>query len=189
MKKPFVAIVSALYFTLIIASCNEREARCGDVILSTPIAYNDFIVDRQNEIIQKMVKLNQLYKEGTNKEISWHYQELITCTDSNLSKVKLLTPYQDDSTLKQKVVNLISYYSKIFHYEYKEVVDIFLAGYDPSNDEMDRIYNIIQEVKKNEIELNAQLTKAQLVFAKKYGFEFSEETTLPPPDINALKEL
>ena len=77
MKKPLGAVVSTLLFTFVIVSCNENTATCGKVILSTPVAYNDFIVDRQNEIIQKMVKLNQLYTEGTNKEIAWHYKELI----------------------------------------------------------------------------------------------------------------
>ncbi len=188
MKKPLGAVVSTLLFTFVIVSCNENTATCGKVILSTPVAYNDFIVDRQNEIIQKMVKLNQLYTEGTNKEIAWHYKELIACTDSNLNKIKILTPYENDSSLKLKAFNLIAYYSKIFHHEYKEVVDIFLEGYNPSDKEMDRIYNIIQDVKKNETELNAQLTQAQLAFAKKHGFEFSDDTGIKPPDINELKE-
>ena len=188
MKKPLGAVVSTLLFTFVIVSCNENSATCGKVILSTPVAYNDFIVDRQNEIIQKMVKLNQLYTEGTNKEIAWHYKELIACTDSNLNKIKILTPYENDSSLKLKAFNLIAYYSKIFHHEYKEVVDIFLEGYNPSDKEMDRIYNIIQDVKKNETELNAQLTQAQLAFAKKHGFEFSDDTGIKPPDINELQE-
>jgi hypothetical protein len=188
MKKPLGAVVSTLLFTFVIVSCNENTATCGKVILSTPVAYNDFIVDRQNEIIQKMVKLNQLYTEGTNKEIAWHYKELIACTDSNLNKIKILTPYENDSSLKLKAFNLIAYYSKIFHHEYKEVVDIFLEGYNPSDKEMDRIYNIIQDVKKNETELNAQLTQAQLAFAKKHGFEFSDDTGIKPPDINELQE-
>ena len=188
MKKPLGAVVSTLLFTFVIVSCNENTATCGIVILSTPVAYNDFIVDRQNEIIQKMVKLNQLYTEGTNKEIAWHYKELIACTDSNLNKIKILTPYENDSSLKLKAFNLIAYYSKIFHHEYKEVVDIFLEGYNPSDKEMDRIYNIIQDVKKNETELNAQLTQAQLAFAKKHGFEFSDDTGIKPPDINELQE-
>jgi hypothetical protein len=188
MKKQIGAVISTLIFTFVIVSCNENNATCGKVILSTPIAYNDFIVDRQNEIIQKMVKLNKLYAEGTNKEISWHYKELIACTDSNLNKIKILTPYENDSTLKLKALNLIAYYSKIFHNEYIEVVDIFLEGYSPSDAEMDRIYNIIQDVKKNETELNTQLTQAQLAFAKKHGFEFSNDTGLNPPDVNELKE-
>ena len=188
MKKPLGAVVSTLLFTFVIVSCNENTATCGKVILSTPVSYNDFIVDRQNEIIQKMVKLNQLYTEGTNKEIAWHYKELIACTDSNLNKIKILTPYENDSSLKLKAFNLIAYYSKIFHHEYKEVVDIFLEGYNPSDKEMDRIYNIIQDVKKNETELNAQLTQAQLAFAKKHGFEFSDDTGIKPPDINELQE-
>jgi hypothetical protein len=188
MKKPLGAVVSTLLFTFVIVSCNENTATCGKVILTTPVAYNDFIVDRQNEIIQKMVKLNQLYTEGTNKEIAWHYKELIACTDSNLNKIKILTPYENDSSLKLKAFNLIAYYSKIFHHEYKEVVDIFLEGYNPSDKEMDRIYNIIQDVKKNETELNAQLTQAQLAFAKKHGFEFSDDTGIKPPDINELQE-
>ena len=188
MKKPLGAVVSTLLFTFVIVSCNENTATCGKVILSTPVSYNDFIVDRQNEIIQKMVKLNQLYTEGTNKEIAWHYKELIACTDSNLNKIKILTPYENDSSLKLKAFNLIDYNSKIFHHEYKEVVDIFLEGYNPSDKEMDRIYNIIQDVKKNETELNAQLTQAQLAFAKKHGFEFSDDTGIKPPDINELQE-
>jgi len=188
MKKPLSAVVSTLIFTFVIVSCNENSATCGKVVLSTPVAYNDFIVDQQNEIIQKMVKLNELYQKGTNKEISWHYKELIACTDSNLKKITLLTPYENDSTLKLRAFNLITYYSKIFHHEYKEVVDVFLEGYTPSDDEMERIYNIIQEVKKNETELNAQLSQAQIAFAKKHGFEFSNDTGLKPPDINELKE-
>jgi hypothetical protein len=188
MKKPLGTVISTLIFTFVIVSCNENSATCGKVILTTPVAYNDFIVDRQNEIIQKMVKLNQLYTEGTNKEISWHYNELIACTDSNLHKIKILTPYENDSTLKLRAFDLIAYYSKIFHHEYKEVVDIFLGGYNPSDDEMDRIYNIIQDVKKNETELNAQLTQAQLAFAKKHGFEFSDDKGLKPPDVNEMKE-
>jgi len=188
MKKPLSAVVSTLIFTFVIVSCNENSATCGKVILNTPIAYYDFIVDRQNEIIQKMVKLNQLYKEGTNKEISWHYKELIACTDSNLNKIKLLTPYENDSSLKLNALNLITYYSRIFHNEYKEVVDIFLEGYNPSDAEMERIYNIIQDVKKNETELNTQLTEAQLAFAKKHGFEFSNDTGPKPPDLKELQE-
>lgn len=188
MKKPLGAVVSTLIFAFVIVSCNHKDATCGKVILSSPVEYNDFIVDRQNEIIQKMVKLNQLYTEGTNKEITWHYKELIACTDSNLNKIKILTPYENDSTLKLNALNLIAYYSKIFHNEYKEVVDIFLEGYNPSDKEMDRIYNIIQDVKKNETYLNTQLTQAQLAFAKKHGFEFSDDKGLKSPDVNELKE-
>jgi hypothetical protein len=188
MEKPIAAFFCSYIFTLLIVSCDGKKARCGNVILSTPIAYNDFIVDRQNEVIEKMVKLNQLYQQGTNQEIEWHYKELVRCTDSNLIKIKQLTPYEEDSSLKINALNLLNYYSKIFHNDYKEIVDVFLKGVAPSNYEMERIYEIIQEVKKKESELNAQLSKSQSMFAKKFGFEFEEENAIATPDIEKLKE-
>lgn len=161
---------------LTIPSCKQKHAHAGEIVFYSPIEYNDFVVDHQNAIIRHMVQLTQAFDNGTEKEIRMQYKSLTARSDSSLAMVLQLSDYEDDSVLKVAAVNLLQFYNQIFHKQYKDMIEIFLKGDAASDAEVETLNKHVIYIRNNEDALNKKLNAAQANFAKKFQFEFDDQT-------------
>ena len=155
-------------------SCVQPVARSGDKEFNTPVEYNDFIIDQQNAIIKRMIKLPATFDSGTDAEIRIQFDSLVRQSDISLLQIQKLTDYQGDSSVKLKAEKLFGFYNQIFHDEYRKMVEIFLKGDNASPADVAELNKIVKDVRVREKALNQALTEAQVKFSKKFGFEFSE---------------
>lgn len=152
-------------------SCSE-PAHSGNHTFHSAVEYNDFIVDQQNAIIRRMLKLNALYDQGSAPEIRLQFDSLVLQSTQCLQEIQNLTPFEDDSLLKQEALKLFGFYDQIFHHEYKRMLDIFLKGEEATDAEVEELNAIVDRVGAQEAELQESLGKTQQQFSQKHGFEF-----------------
>jgi hypothetical protein len=161
---------------IVFPSCSQRKAKAGDREFYSAIEYNDFIVDQQNQVIQKMVSLTNSYDEGTPAEVKMNFNNLVKQAEQCSANIDQLSDFDGDSTLKREARNLFGFYNRIFHNEYKKMVDIFLKGPNASDSDIVELNTIVQDVRKKEDSLNQKLGNVQVAFARKFEFEFSDVT-------------
>jgi hypothetical protein len=167
-----VAVTSILFF----AACKQQTARSGDRKFYTAVEYTDFISDQQNAIIKRMLKLTDTYDTGTPAEIKTQFDSLVKQSDISLSEIRRLTDYEGDTMLKLDAERLFEFYNHIFHNEYRKMVDIFLKGAEASEEDVAELNRIVKDVRLRESALNASLSKSQVEFSKKFGFEFLDNS-------------
>jgi hypothetical protein len=161
---------------LIIPSCKQKHAHAGDIVFYNPIEYNDFVVDHQNAIIRHMVQLTQAFDNGTEQEIRMQYKSLTARSDSSLHMISQLSDYEGDSVLKGAAVDLLKFYNQAFHKQYKDMIEIFLKGDAASDAEVETLNQHVIYIRNREDALNTKLNAAQTAFAKKFQFEFDDQT-------------
>jgi hypothetical protein len=159
---------------IVFPSCSQRKANAGEREFYTAIEYNDFIVDQQNQVIQKMVILTKSYDEGTPAEVKMNFNKLVEQAEQCSANIDQLSDFDGDSSLRSEAKNLFGFYNQIFHNQYKKMVDIFLKGPDASDSDIMELNEIVQEVRKKEDSLNQKLGKVQVSFARKFEFDFSD---------------
>ena len=160
-------------FTCLLFSACSPPAHSGDRQFHSAVEYNDFILEQQNSIIRRMLKLNELYDRGTNEEIRVAFDSLVSQCESSLKCIDQLTAFEEDSVLKSDAFRLFSFYNGIFHKEYKRMLDIFLKGELASDAEVEELNRIVLQVGEQEAKLNDALSKSQQAFSKRHGFEFA----------------
>lgn len=170
--------LATISFAFVLFGACSPPAHSGDRQFHTAVEYNDFILEQQNSIIRRMLKLNELYDRGTDKEIRIAFDSLVVQCESSLKCIDQLSAFEEDSVLKTDAHRLFSFYNGIFHKEYKRMLDIFLKGELASDAEVEELNRIVIQVGEEEAKLNAALSKSQQAFSKRYGFEFaSNEAT------------
>lgn len=174
MKKTLGVIV--LFLSLLIGACQQQVARSGERQFFTPVEYNDFIVDQQNAIIHRMVKLTATYDQGSESEIRLQFDSLVKQSDISLSEIRHLTDYDGDSSLKLQAEQLFEFYNHIFHNEYRKMIDIFLKGPDATDADIKELNRIVNSVREKEEALSMALGKTQVAFSKKFKFDFNDST-------------
>lgn len=174
MVKLAASLFMGACLAIMLPSCNQEKPHAGDIIFYNPVEYNDFIVDHQNAIIRHMVKLTDAFDNGTEEEIKFQYKALVCRSDSSLAKMEQLSDYEGDTLLRHSAVDLLRFYNRIFHKEYKEMIDIFLKGNLASDADISRLNIIVNSVRTEEERLNQALSLAQNQFAIRFKFEFDD---------------
>lgn len=176
MIKNTAALLLGVCIFVSMPACKQKHAHAGDIVFYNPIEYNDFVVDHQNAIIRHMVNLTQAFDNGTEQEIRMQYKSLTSRSDSSLHMIKQLSDYEGDSMLKIAAVDLLKFYNQVFHNQYKDMIEIFLKGDAASDAEIETLNQYVIYIRNKEDALNKKLNAAQANFAKKFQFEFDDQT-------------
>lgn len=172
-RTDFRFLLVTVVFACFLYSACSAPAHSGERQFHTAVEYNDFILEQQNSIIRRMLKLNELYDRGTDDEIRASFDSLVVECESSLHSIEQLTAFEEDSVLKSDAHRLFSFYNGIFHKEYKRMLDIFLKGELASDAEVEELNRIVIQVGEQETKLNDALSKSQQEFSRRHGFEFA----------------
>ena len=176
MIKNTTALILGVCIFISMPACKQKHAHAGDIVFYNPIEYNDFVVDHQNAIIRHMVNLTQAFDNGTEQEIRIQYKSLTARSDSSLDVIMQLSDYEGDSVLKAAAVDLLKFYNQVFHEQYKDMIEIFLKGETASDAEIEKLNQHVIYIRNKEDTLNTKLNAAQTAFAKKFQFDFDDQT-------------
>jgi hypothetical protein len=156
---------------VVLPSCS-RPARSGDKQFHDAVEYNDFVVDQQNSILRRIIRLNELYDTAEEKRIRLQFDSLVAETDASMQHLRELTPYEGDSSVKQEALKLMQFYHRIFRNEYRRILEIFLKGELATDAEIEEMSRIVEQLGDDEMKLHQSLSRAQENFARKHRFEF-----------------
>ena len=172
LRSKSLALTLVGTISICVMACSP-PAHSGERQFHSAVEYNDFILEQQNSIIRRMLLLNELYDTGTDSEIRLAFDSLVIQCDESLLCIKKLSAFEEDSVLKVDAERLFAFYDRIFHKEYKRMLDIFLKGELASEAEVDELNQIVVQVGEQEAKLNDALSKSQEKFSKQHGFEFA----------------
>lgn len=139
--------------------------------ITDPVKYNDYIVEQQSLIGEKMLAFTGKFSEEnmTLAVITPILEDLLSTAKKGVSAVKQLTPFEGDTQLKQSAIDLFQFYVAIIDREYREMVNLVFG--DNLNDvAIEQIQELVQKITADEAVYDGNFSAAQAAYAAKYGF-------------------
>jgi hypothetical protein len=158
-----------LLFTFVLLSNSKAQN------FSTPVEYNDYIVNSQNELIELLLVFNEeVSADGAEKDSLLALADQMTLKAKSLvSKVQAMSDYQGNWDLRNSALELFQFYVATFSNEYREMIELIFA---PELDEatLTKLNEILEKVTNAEAYYDNKFAEAQQAFAKKHNIELIE---------------
>jgi hypothetical protein len=142
---------------------------------STPVAYNDYIVNSQNELIDLLLIFNdQVSADDAVKSDLLALTDAMTLKAKSLvTKVEAMGDYEGNWELRNSALELFRFYVKTFSTEYPEMIELIFA---PELDEatLTKLNAILEKVTTEESFYDNKFAEAQQAFAKKHNIQLIE---------------
>ena len=138
------------------------------------VSYNDYIVDNQDKIGVELLKFMDLFADGASEERfkEVHLVVLLKIEEA-IKATKAMPAYDGNLRLKDASVNLFSFYKSVVEKEYKELMDIYIAGV--FNEETSKQMELlIASISQREEAFDKEFATAQEEFSKKHNFSLEE---------------
>lgn len=140
--------------------------------ISSPVAYNDYFITLQSEIMKKMTTFSESLESFETASIQKEHQQLVTTIDSNIEKAKATPPFDEDAILKPAFVELFGFYRSISTEEYGTIKDLIEGGEASISDEDLRVIDsLTKSIALQETKMKTTFDKAQSKFAEKYNLK------------------
>jgi hypothetical protein len=137
--------------------------------------YNDYIVNAQVSIGEKMLAFNDIVSdENSTLEITIsELNAIVKFTDDVIAKASKITPFEKNTELKESALALFRFYRQILHEDYRKMVTIY---FDPNMNEesINEMQTILESISQREAPLDERFQTAQIAFAEKYNLELLE---------------
>jgi hypothetical protein len=144
-------------------------------IITTAVAYNDFIVNEQNKIGEKtLILTGKLNEEGMTKELVLvALEDLLSTANASILAVQQLAPFEDGADLKQSSLELFQFYARIFDSNYREMVNLlFLENLD--DEAITMLNSIVVKIQTEEAVYDEHFRNAQNAFAEKHNIQLGD---------------
>jgi hypothetical protein len=146
---------------------------CGGTSSQTAIEYNDAIIKEQTKIINLTLDLIKYMETDIDKCKEVRVQIVDQC-DASLKVIKDLKGFEGSEKLKNAAIDLFTFYKKIYSNEYKQLFDIIDKGAEITQDDLDFIDHMEQDVSAEESKYDKAFADAQNELAKKFNFQIEE---------------
>lgn len=142
---------------------------------STPIEYNDYIINLQTIIGEKIIAFNEALnlETATFESLLPYHRALIETSADAVAKTKSLPAYEGNSELRDNALALFEFYYKTFSNEYLEMIKIIFET-DLDDAEVARLSEILEYITANEATIDNNFQTAQKAFAEKYNMTLGE---------------
>ncbi|MES2557373.1 MAG: hypothetical protein V4604_14560 [Bacteroidota bacterium] len=139
------------------------------------VAYNDHIVDLQNEIGYKMIAFNTEVsaETATAASVKPFYDDLLKTTKTVITKLEKVKPFEKNVELKSTAMELFRFYETTISVDYKEMIDL-IFGDELDDAAIARIQELLVKVTEDEAVVDAKFKKAQEAYARKYNIDLEE---------------
>lgn len=159
MKKAFFVFIVAFGFT----ACNSPEKGENGEVYKTPMKYNDYIIERQNKILEKIIKFSNT-AESDLDEADQLLNDYAIDASAMLKEIKGMPSYRKDTAFRQAAINTFKFYKQVFEVHYKDIVRFRKENTDEADEQ---INNVVELLTKEEEKVDKAFHNAQKDFAKK----------------------
>lgn len=130
----------------------------------TAIEFNDAIIGEQNKIIELTLEMIDYFETDLDKSEEVRILAVQQCTSSITALTKLET-FKGGENFKSAALALITFYRDIFSNEFEKMISILKKGENITEEDLEYLSIINDEINAREFELDANLEKAQSDFA------------------------
>lgn len=166
MKKLALILIVAVGFT----ACNSPEKGENGVTYKTPVQYNDYIIERQTTLLEKIMKFADVAKtdlDVANKMLD----EYAADASVMIKEIKGMPAFRKDTAFRQAAVNSFTFYKKAFSEYYKNIIIIRKEGADDAEDQLDKV---LEKLTAEENRVDYAFRIAQQSFAAKNKMKLQE---------------
>lgn len=182
MKKVFA--VAALLVSLCVVSCNAPVKGKNGVTYNTALQYNDYILNKQKDIINLIIEYSQASQNDLAKA-DVILDTAVATSDRYIKDIEGMPEWKGSSTFRDDALALFKFYKKTFSEDYQYIVDMQKDG-NVTKEEETKYNQLVASITSNEGRLDANMKRAQQEFANKNGFKL--EKTEMQDKIDQMKE-
>jgi hypothetical protein len=170
----------------LLVSCKPSVKGKNGVSYDSAVEYNDYIVERQERLVQNIISLRSLTKE----ELIAADTLLLRYTrqaDSIIEEVRGMPAYRKDTALRNAAINSFGFYKKIFEKEYPPILRLRQKDSEQlTTEEIEEANAILERIAKEERELDAEFQNAQREYAMKNNMRITDNKL--QDQINKMKK-
>lgn len=166
MKKLALILIVAVGFI----ACNSPEKGENGVTYKTPVQYNDYIIERQTKLLEKIMKFADAAKtdlDGASKMLDEYAQDASVM----IKEIKGMPAFRKDTAFRHAAVNSFTFYKKAFSEYYKDIIRIRQEAADDGEEQLDRV---LEKLTAEEKKVDYAFSLAQQSFAAKNKMKLQE---------------
>jgi len=167
------------YFFLLIAiiagvaACQQAAKGSNGVVYKSAVQYSDYIVGRQNIIINNIINFVQVSKTDLDSAGKMLDKYVMDITGS-ITDIKGMPPYKGDTSFRNAAIHLFQFYKKVFGNEYKRLIEIRQNHGETTSEGVAEMNGIVEKITKEEEGYDKIFHNAQKDFAEKNNLRLSD---------------
>lgn len=140
---------------------------------SSSIRYNDYIINLQTRVYEKIIALVKCFDTCDDKELRASYTAFGDEAKATIKEIKRLGDFNGNTDFRDKATDLFAFYVEVYEGAYKELIEIVISGKMDAKTEK-RMNAIVEEVSLKETALDNAFQTAQQKFASDNGMQIIE---------------
>lgn len=157
----------SLLLAIIIYSCTQSVAKGRDgVELKTAMEYNDYIVDRQFEVLTFFDKLSAASAVSVDSA-SLVIGECEKKTAEFVKDIQQMSDFKGDTIFRNKSVEAFRFYNRLFKEDYRQLLELNNKE-DASLEDYTKVEEIEASLARDAAEYDKRFLNAQADFAEKF---------------------
>lgn len=165
MKKLFLL---PLFAVLFLTSCKTNDSD-----FTSALDFNNYIVNKQSEIVRPMINLMSSEDPAIMKEELVKLQAII---DANITEVKAKKPYKGGEEMKTAYLDLVTFYQETAGNDYREMIDILAEILDGDLSNYGRLEELSVEVGEKEVPFDQKFQHAQEAYAQSHNLRITDNS-------------
>jgi hypothetical protein len=160
------------FATFVIVSCNKPVKGTNGVTYKNPVQYNDYIVSRQSQLMQKVIdfgKAAETSLDSAENLLRGYVKE----TDVMIGELKGMPPYKNDSTLRDAAIRSFSFYKRVFAQDYMDIIAIRKKD-NITDSDVSEMGRIVDKITREEEGFDKAFHNAQRDFAERNNMKLRE---------------
>ncbi len=129
-------------------------------------SYNNYIINNQNKVIQKILELSATFDTGSDEQIRAKYKEFGESVETAKKEIEKLGAYEGNTEFRDAALDLMNFYKEIYENQYKKLIDIVIKGENATEADLQELNKIVEEVSAKEAKMDQKVAEAQNKFAR-----------------------
>lgn len=151
---------------ILFTSCKHEVKGDNGVTYKSPVEYNDYIVNRQSNLMKKIMAFGQIAQNDLDSATAL-LDKYEGETDVMIKELKGMPVYKKDSALRNAAIRSFTFYKKVFSQDYRELIAIRKEKGDETEEGVAKMNEIVERITKEEEKLDKAFHNAQRDFASK----------------------
>ncbi len=164
--------LAVLAVILVLFACNKPVKGPNGVTYKNAVAYNDYIVGRQNILIKNVLKFGEAAQVNLDSAEAL-LNKFIPETEKMITELKGMPAWKGDTTLRSAAVKSFTFYKRVFEQDYRRILEI-RKNENATGEDIVEMNDIVDKISKEEEKFDKDFHNAQKDFAQKNKMKLIE---------------
>ena len=167
-----VLFLSFLPF-LVLACKSDAPKGANGVVYKTAVDYNDYIVNRQNQVMQNIMDFVSV-AENDLDSAELLLDKYVIEVGTMVRDLRGMPAFKGDTELRDASVDIFRFYQRIFNEDYRRIIHIRNGKLDLGDGAEAEVERIVEKIKAEERGKDERFHTAQTAFARKNDMQLRD---------------